>query len=430
MVLGEDGIIAQAKLAAEKTKDAEEQQAQDLDSLVGMINEAVNGKDPETLENALSSKKVFSHTTGFDARGNKIEEGSEESTTPVITIPAGFRITDGDVTQINKGVVVSDEAGNEFVWVPCTEAEYKKHDYTTDDWKEYEYAKYSDWTDDGGNLESVKKYGGFYIARYEAGVPSNASFYVKAEQSENMTFSADKNNISNLKPVSKKGVQAWNCISQTNAKTVSKAMYSGNIYVTSQLVDGIAWDTIVEWIAKDGTLSDVVKKDSTDYGNYANNKTGLHDGSDGLKIENDVLYADHTEWRTEDNDGAGWNLVKNYKYGIPTSGTVDPYEGALTDYVTSEKPDDKYHVRKLLELSTGASEDTKLKNIYDLGGNMYEWTTETGYHGTGSGTQYAVLRGGSFYDCGDSHVVSIRSGNIAVGYTFPDFGFRVVLYVK
>ncbi len=42
MVLGENGIIAQAKLAAEKTKEAEEKQQEDLNRLVGEIGNLIN----------------------------------------------------------------------------------------------------------------------------------------------------------------------------------------------------------------------------------------------------------------------------------------------------------------------------------------------------------------------------------------------------
>lgn len=41
--------------------------------------------------------------------------------------------------------------------------------------------KYTDWTDEKGNAESVARYGGFYVARYEAGVPETANFYASKE---------------------------------------------------------------------------------------------------------------------------------------------------------------------------------------------------------------------------------------------------------
>ena len=464
MVLGEDGILSQAKLAAQKTKDAEEQQAQDLDSLVGMVSDAINGKDPELLSDATSNHKIFSNTTSYDASGNKIEEGSESpdpEKKAAITVPAGFKITEGDLNSIDQGVVISDEAGNEFVWVPCGENDYKKHVYTTtepgDDkghniedkengvdagWNTWYYRSYNDWKgdeeQDKKNAESVKKYGGFYIARYEAGIPSNMTdVYVKPDNSSTKTYAvANKKNVTTFKPVSKKGAQAWNYISQENAKKVAERMYSGNTYVTSQLVDGIAWDTIVEWIAEEGELSDVVKKDSTEHGNYANNDST--NGNSPITVEN-VLYAEHIMNRKDNNqNNDGWAPAKNYKYGTFTSGWKENYtfnsETDNKDNYNGVKENDTY--RLYVEMATGVSDSTKLKNIYDLGGNMYEWTTETGFHDGenrgDSSTTYAVLRGGSFVNYGSSsdRPVSSRNGNYTVGTTDPNFGFRVVLYVK
>ncbi len=441
MVLGEDGILSQAKLAAEKTKEAEEQQEKDLQDLAGMINEAVNGKDPGTLQEALSSKKVFSNTTGYDSDGNKVD-GSDEEKKAVITIPAGFKITEGDIKQIDKGVVISDEAGNEFVWVPCKESEYKAHTYTGDEkndegtniedednagWNTWYYRKYNDWTDAGGNLESIRKYGGFFIARYEAGIPSTAPFYVDSA-SQNKTYTDEKQkNTSDYAPVSKKGAQAWNYIDQTHAKSAAEKMYSENRYVTSQLIDGKAWDRTVEWIAKSNVD---IEKDSTNHGNYANTTE--------LSITEDILYALHLEQRSEDYKGQGWNPAIKYSYGKPKRiGATEPYEeNNFENYKDAKKPGENYHYRQLLELSTGASEDTKLNNIYDLAGNMYEWTTEKGYHKTEPSTVetsnklFAVRRGGCLYDKGDDSPVSYRDGTCGADATLIHIGFRVVLYVK
>ena len=290
MVLGEDGVLRQAQLAAEKTKEADKKEQEDLENLVGIIDEAVNGKDPETLKEALEKQKYFSYTTKYDEEGNKIEEDSEgNSKIPAITIPAGFKVAEGN--DIEQGIVISDRDGNEFVWVPCTSDEYKKHEYTnsTDDskgpaikdtdgtWSTYYYRAYKDWTGDKSqeneNKASVEKYGGFYIARYEAGVPSDASFYVPATESGSKTYATNvtgsSKNVNTYAPVSKKGVQVWNFISQTNAKTVSEKMYMRSGSVISRLVDGIAWDRTVEWIAEDTSLATIVKQDSTAKGNYA-----------------------------------------------------------------------------------------------------------------------------------------------------------------
>ncbi len=455
MVLGEDGILSQAKLAAEKTKEAEEQQEKDLQDLVGMINDAVNGKDPETLQDAVSSKKVFSNTTKFDAEGNKIDGSSEEEKTTAITIPAGFKITEGDVSKINEGVVISDEAGNEFVWVPCTEEQYKSHTYTgdhskdneniiTDDeggWATFTYKAYNDWKDAGENLESVKKYGGFYIARYEAGIPSSMTGIYIDPKSANKTYVVEGRNTSDYAPVSKKGAQAWNFIDQTNAIKVAEKMYNTSGAVISQLVDGIAWDRTVEWIVASKKYADI-EKNSTNYGNYATTSERFqkNEGEKYKKliINSPILFAEHLfEYNTDETTGdwkqdVDWRLGKNYQYGSIDTGYEDPYnslEDATEKYSGFGGTQNKKY-RHFIELSTGGSEDTKLNNIYDLAGNMYEWTTEMGYHGENSGTQYAVLRSGSFNDFGNGATITYRTGGFIVGSTHPGIGFRVVLYVK
>lgn len=56
--------------------------------------------------------------------------------------------------------------------------------------------KYTDWTDEKGNAESVARYGGFYVTRYEAGVPETANFYASKEGD---TYSTNYGNYVNTK---------------------------------------------------------------------------------------------------------------------------------------------------------------------------------------------------------------------------------------
>ena len=83
-------------------------------------------------------------------------------------------------------------------------------------------------------------------------------------------------------------------------------------------------------------------------------------------------------------------------------------------------------------MATGASNNTKLKNIYDMAGNMGEWTTEYGYHGKNDGNiGYAVYRGGTFTTPGNESPISRRTGDRKTSNdALPQVGFRVVLYVE
>ena len=257
--------------------------------------------------------------------------------------------------------------------------EYKKHVYVKNDaWKEYDYTKYDDWTKDEskdansyGN-KSVKEYGGFYIGRYEAGWNEGTETEIGAGSNyvDTLNDIVEKRNVTTKKPVSKKGVFSWNLISQDHAKTVSENMYKdNNLGVTSYLVDGTAWDTITHWIATDNV--DVTR--SSKYGNYDDTEiiyTGLYAKH---------IYAAHISPDTTNH----WLYAKKFSKGtitLMTEQIQSPYsEGKTSDYAETdiENPQNHRFWRKY-ELPTGSYDGFKLKNIYDLAGNMWEWTTETG----------------------------------------------------
>ena len=97
----------------------------------------------------------------------------------------------------------------------------------------------------------------------------------------------------------------------------------------------------------------------------------------------------------------------------------------------------KYTLDSRIEIPTGSYEGFKLKNIYDLAGNMFEWTTEVGNHQTSTETKsngsYAVYRGGGFHNYGTESPLCYRRGDYGESYlnsTFVNIGFRVVLYIK
>lgn len=71
--------------------------------------------------------------------------------------------------------------------------------------------------------------------------------------------------------------------------------------------------------------------------------------------------------------------------------------------------------------NTGSKSEDKGYNVYDLAGNVYEWTTEA------DSTDIRVTRGGS-YNCDIS--ASFRSINTPNDSSDSDIGTRFVLYVK
>ena len=165
-------------------------------------------------------------------------------------IPKDFKaINDGTVwpTDWNTGLVIEDINGNQFVWVPVdgTNVPYVKWNgavtsvdaaLTTDDTLP---------TGVTNEVDQITKYGGFYIARYEAG-------------KEAVTV-----------VVSKKYVSAWNNINYTDSKTKSEGMYTTSS-VKSGLITGTQWDTVLKWFQNKGIN---VGSNSSAWGNYNNSTT-------------------------------------------------------------------------------------------------------------------------------------------------------------
>ena len=440
----------------------------DISEIIGNTSEQKAIEKEEGLKQVTAAtatdaadKEILSSK---DSDGNAkvrmiIVEENTDNTTIKAVIPSGFYYVTG---KPSTGLVISDKfddddnnskGGNQFVWVPCNggKATYKAHTYATANvndlgestadtgnggWKTYYYRNYSDWQDNAGEAtvtsakaNSVATYGGFYVARFEAGEPTNASFYndkdgstywqIHYNEDASINYGDNTNkpdasktykdtyktkNVTEqdgkkLLPVSKKNTPSWNYISQTNSKTVSENMYVESKTIKSYLIDGTAWDTITQWVS-DSTKKSVT--DSTAWGNYYNANYTLKG-----------LYARH-QGRTAKDNIWRWFPAYVYNYGSYTKGS------------------------EYTEVATGVNVEgdptrNSACNIYDMAGNMWEWTTETGKHGStaNDATNYAVLRGGSFSNYGSGDPVSGRNGHSAVSDSYGvNIGFRVVLYIQ
>ena len=160
-------------------------------------------------------------------------------------IPAGFKVSENEKEQtIDDGLVIKDEVGNEFVWIPVI-GNYERN--TTYDLISISQTSYTDseYLPDGikpkdsssENIENAERNavtskGGFYISRYEAG----------KEESNRL--------------VSKKGATLWTNISQVDCKIEAKK-FINNENVKSALCSGIQWDMTMKFISENDKNFDV-----------------------------------------------------------------------------------------------------------------------------------------------------------------------------
>lgn len=88
---------------------------------------------------------------------------------------------------------------------------------------------------------------------------------------------------------------------------------------------------------------------------------------------------------------------------------------------------DTFSAKKTDISKTGVYSQAVANNIYDLAGNVWEWTMETSVSSTGENLN--IVRGGSAVDDGDKTPVRFRKG-YSKSYTGKEVGYRVVLNVK
>ena len=121
--------------------------------------------------------------------------------------------------------------------------------------------------------------------------------------------------------------------------------------------------------------------------------------------------------------GSQWDQIMIWMRGVEN--TIDKTNGIY--YVTNAVGMGNYGTGDSDKstsgpVATGKREQYKVKNVYDLAGNEYEWTLEA------SDTHFRVRRGASFRTTHSSDTRAIdRSDNSPI-YSTSDFGSRLTLY--
>ena len=391
---GENGIVKQAQKAKEESKIKELKEKVRID-IAGKRVENINGElrvsvlkeildkyfDNVPVESQITSEtelKAKEEYGKYEMKISDIDVGEityETSYTifkdvngEQVPIPEGYIVSENsDENIVNKGLVISDSRGNEYVWISCTvDSSSNKLQYKRTEWgvekdgtdnsraikdeltlKDIDVTYSKTDTDNGINeeiskeivaqinaeKESIKKYGGYYIGRYEVG-KDNKTAVIKAEQEPYV----------NIK---------W-----SKAYELAKGIGGGE-GATTYLCSSYSWDTAINFIQ------------NTTGKNYATSIIGFNGN-----------------WKSQEVKDSSGKVIKP--------------------------------VNTAQRLNTGLT--TALCNIYDMGGNVGEFTTELN-PGT---SETVVLRGGhNYYNFPAGYRWDNDSGNAGSIY-----GFRATLFLK
>ena len=367
MLTGQNGILNRAAEAKEKTETASKDEQRKLAQTEALMN-------------------------------------TKKTTYKGITLPEGFAPTkiEGE-DSIDDGLVITDGYGNEYVWVEVPTTIYSDSKYnakgipnSADDWEkirdclkayteEYSDSSYKDTNTNGTTysvdyqnmLKSVYTNGGFWIGRYEAGLEGDTprASYTEISASD--------------KAVIKSNMYPYNYVTRDEAQTLAQKMDYGDC--KGSLIFGIQWDLVLKYIeTKNATTKYNLTTDSTKIGNYYNSAFTLNRGK----------FA-------KCNELSDWKAYNSEERPTLVTGSNKKEQGLYENGIL---------------LTTGATEATNLQNIYDIAGNVYEWTLE--FYDASSP---CVPRGGSYGNHGSDCPAKYR-GNDHTSNCSDSLGFRVGLW--
>jgi len=297
-------------------------------------------------------------------------------------IPKGFypvNNTDaawGSDNGYKNGLIIEDVNENQYVWVPVDGNIVKLQQI---EWKDangkfYGYGdKLSDYTDSIPDAikQSITNNKGFYIARFEAGISNEMKLAIEKNKGKEITVLPEAEDTTNTygngnyMPVSKQGAIVWNNIAFNNASGNGALKVVSNLYHKDDTNYG-AVSTLSYGACWDAALKFISAYDVgvKGYDVYPTNSTGMGNFS-------------------------GTNGADTFS-GITNCGAVTAFSQ---------------------------------KNIYDMAGNVLEWTLET-YESR------SVGRSGYYASTGTEYPAAGRNGGGESSMSLDLLGFRVMLYIK
>ena len=123
LLLSDTGLLGKAQQAENAWRDAENSDINAIGALGNQVNELLSGtgggSTPDDPTKGPNGKPLVETATEIQTESNL--EAEDKYGNPVV-VPKGFKVvvdeTTNNATTVAEGIVIEDEAGNQFVWIP------------------------------------------------------------------------------------------------------------------------------------------------------------------------------------------------------------------------------------------------------------------------------------------------------------------------
>ena len=326
-------------------------------------SEAAEKQQSETLDSYEKELNKYTSDNLEENIGVKFEKNTElhDKNGAKIIVPAGFKVVNTDDLTVEKGIVVEDSKRNQYVWIPCT----------TEDSKSQLQFKRTEWDVEGDRGTKASKDEltltcpeNYSVNGLTYAVVNEIVTQVKAEKD-----SVRRNGgyyIGRYEVGDENGTAVIKADQTPMASIIWSTAYSkakgigGGPGATTYLCSSYAWDTAINFIQNNG------------FSNYA-------------KAREDSYNENWFDKNVKDSTG---KIIKT--------------------------------ANNSARLETGKT--TPKCNIYDMGGNVAEFTTEV----MPSTSEPLVLRGGGY---GGNIPAGLR-GDYTTSSAYSDIGLRATLFLK
>ena len=343
----------------------------------GLISQAERARDYQANADATDSSLLNDATEYIDGIiGGNGGSGDDQTDNPRevegVTIPEGFYYVGGSKTD---GIVISDNesdlgkgtshevaqtlVGNQFVWIPVEDDSL------------------------------FKRYEGYYNGSLHSILSSCTEPYLNGYTEEKIEYDAMIDSV-----LEHKGFY----IGRYECGTISETERTEESGVADEVVvkQGKNVYNFIGWSSSD---------------NMSDETGGAVEKSKNFASENG--YSSVTSTLVY---GIQWDAIMNWIDPAYSTGSC------TTDSIVRNSTGRGFYEQSAPTI-TGSNENYMIKNIYDLAGNVAEWTMEA-YN-----DNHRVIRGGDYGESGLVNPISRRNHNIPTD-SFGSLGFRIALYIN